>query len=53
MTFATIFLILVAAGFVAAMPSWSYSRSWGYGPAFSLGLVLVLAVMIFLVNSWA
>lgn len=53
MTFATLFLILVAAAFVASIPTWSFSRTWGYGPALSLGLVFVLAIMIFLVNSWA
>lgn len=53
MTFATLFLIVIAAALVASIPSWSYSRNWGYAPSMSLGLVLVLAVMIFLVNSWA
>lgn len=42
----TILLILLL---LAALPSWGYSREWGYGPVGFLGtlLVIVLVLMMF------
>jgi hypothetical protein len=41
-------LILLIAG---CLPSWPYSRSWGYGPAGGLGLLLVVLVLLALVGA--
>jgi hypothetical protein len=38
-----ILLILLIAG---CLPSWPYSRSWGYGPAGGLGLLLLVLVAL-------
>ncbi len=39
-------LVLLVMG---AMPTWSHSRRWGYGPSGGLGVVLVvLFVMVLL-----
>ena len=43
----TILLVIVVLLVLGALPSWPYSRSWGYGPVGGLSLVLiVLALMI-------
>jgi hypothetical protein len=33
-----------------ALPSWPYSRSWGYYPSGGLGLVLVVVVILLLLG---
>ena len=46
MTFTIFFLVLVGAALIAALPRWSFSRDWGYGPSIGFGLVFCLAVLI-------
>ena len=36
---------------VAALPSWPYSRSWGYHPSGLLGLVVVVLVVLMLTRG--
>lgn len=43
----TILLIVVLLILLGALPTWPYSRSWGYYP--SGGLTLVLIVLLVLV----
>lgn len=42
----TILLIVLVLVLLGALPSWPYSRSWGYGPSGILGLVLVVVVVL-------
>jgi uncharacterized protein DUF3309 len=43
----TILLVVVVLLLLGALPSWPYSRNWGYAPVGGLSLVLiVLALMI-------
>ena len=43
----TITLIVLFALLVGAMPTWAYSRNWGYAPSGGLGLVaFVVLVML-------
>jgi Protein of unknown function (DUF3309) len=45
----TILLIILILVLVGALPSWPYSRSWGYAPSGVLGaVVLVLIVLLLL-----
>jgi hypothetical protein len=39
-------LILLLFLIAACLPSWPYSRSWGYYPAGGLGLLLVVLVVL-------
>jgi len=41
------FLILLLIG---ALPSWGYSRSWGYFPSGGLGLILVIIIILVLLG---
>ncbi len=42
----TILLVIVILMLVGAMPTWPYSRGWGYYP--SGGLVLLVLILIIL-----
>ena len=43
----TIVLLIVVLLLLGALPTWPYSRSWGYAPTGGLSLVLiVLMVMV-------
>ena len=46
----TILLIILILLLVGALPSWPYSRSWGYGPSGLLGVVLVVLVILLLLG---
>lgn len=44
----TILLVLLILLLVGALPSWPYSRSWGYYPSGGLGLVVVIVLILLL-----
>jgi hypothetical protein len=46
MTLGTILLIVLVLLLIGAIPRWSHSRNWGYGPSGGLGLVLVVVVVL-------
>ncbi len=41
-----LFLILL----IAALPSWPYSRSWGYYPSSALGLIVLIILVLLLLG---
>jgi hypothetical protein len=50
MTLGTVLLILLILLLVGAIPSWPYSRSWGYAPSGGLGLVLLIVIVLFVLG---
>jgi hypothetical protein len=50
MTLGTILLIIVIILLIGAIPSWPYSRGWGYGPSGILGVVLVVILILVLMQ---
>ncbi|MBN9037239.1 MAG: DUF3309 domain-containing protein [Rhizobiales bacterium] len=46
MTLGTILLIILILLLLGAIPSWPYSRGWGYGPSGILGVVLVVVIIL-------
>jgi hypothetical protein len=46
----TILLIILILLLIGALPTWPYSRSWGYYPTGGLGLVLVIVLVLVLVG---
>jgi hypothetical protein len=48
MTLGTILLIILILLLVGAIPSWPYSRGWGYGPSGLLGVVLIVLLILLL-----
>ncbi len=50
MSLGTILLIVLILLLVGAIPSWPYSRSWGYAPSGVLGLVVLIIVVLLLMG---
>lgn len=44
----TIVLIVLVLMLIGAIPSWSHSKSWGYGPSGALGLVVIIVLVLLL-----
>jgi hypothetical protein len=44
----TLLLIILVLLLLGALPTWSYSRSWGYYPSGGLGLVLIVVLVLVL-----
>ena len=42
----TILIIVLILLLIGAIPSWGYSRSWGYVPSGILGVVLVIVIIL-------
>jgi hypothetical protein len=47
----TILIIVLILVLIGALPSWPYSRGWGYGPSGILGLILLIALIWLLVRG--
>jgi len=41
-----ILIVLAVLMLVGALPTWSHSRNWGYGPSGGLGLILVIVLIL-------
>ena len=46
----TILLIILIIALIGALPSWGYSRGWGYFPSGGLGLVLLIVIILVLMG---
>lgn len=44
----TIILILLVLLVIASLPTWPYSRGWGYYPGGGLGLILLILLILWL-----
>ncbi len=44
----TILLVLLILLLLGALPTWPYSRSWGYYPSGGLGLVVIVVLVLLL-----
>ncbi|MGH9880033.1 MAG: DUF3309 family protein [Pyrinomonadaceae bacterium] len=50
MTLGTILAILLILILFGALPSWPYSRSWGYYPSGLLGVILIIVIVLLLLG---
>ena len=46
MSTSTLLLIILLLLVLGAVPTWPYSRSWGYGPSGVLGLILIILLIM-------
>jgi len=46
MTIGTILLIVLVLLLIGTIPSWPYSRRWGFGPSGGLGIILLVVVVL-------
>lgn len=44
----TIMVVLLVLLLLGALPTWPYSRSWGYYPSGGLGLVVIVVIVLLL-----
>ena len=50
MTLGTILIVILILLLIGAVPTWPYSRGWGYAPSGILGLILVVLLILFLMG---
>jgi hypothetical protein len=50
MTLTTILILVLILILIGAVPSWPYSRSWGYGPSGIVGLILLVVLVLILMG---
>lgn len=48
----TILIIILILALIGALPSWGYSRGWGYYPSGGLGLILVIVIILVLMGRF-
>jgi hypothetical protein len=46
----TILIVILIRLLIGAIPSWGYSRSWGYFPSDIVGVVLVIVIILVLMG---
>lgn len=51
MSIGIILLIVVVLMLIGALPSWSHSRGWGYGPSGALGLILLALILLLMTGK--
>jgi hypothetical protein len=44
----TLLIVVLVLLLVGAIPSWPYSRNWGYYPSGAIGLVLLIILILML-----
>lgn len=47
----TILLVILILLLIGAFPAWPYSRSWGYAPTGTLGIIVIVVVVLVLMGS--
>jgi hypothetical protein len=45
-----ILLIVLILLLIGVVPSWPYSRGWGYWPSGGIGLIVVIVLILFLLG---
>jgi hypothetical protein len=46
----TILIIILILLLIGALPSWGYSRDWGYYPGGGLGIILIIVIILVLMG---
>ncbi|MBV8682611.1 MAG: DUF3309 domain-containing protein [Caulobacteraceae bacterium] len=46
----TILIIILILALLGALPSWGWSRGWGYYPSGGLGLILIIVIILVLIG---
>lgn len=51
MSLGTILLVILVLVLLGIIPTWSHSRSWGYGPSGVVGFIVVVLVILLLLGK--
>jgi hypothetical protein len=46
----TILIVILALALIGALPTWPYSRGWGYYPSGGVGLIVVILLILLLLG---
>ncbi len=46
----TILIVILVLLLLGALPNWSHSSSWGYGPSGVLGLIALVVIILLLMG---
>ena len=46
----TILVIILVLALFGALPTWPYSRGWGYYPSGGLGLIVLILIILLLMG---
>jgi len=46
----TVLLIILILMLIGAIPTWSHSKNWGYGPSGGLGLIVIIVLVLLLLG---
>jgi len=49
-TLSTLLILVLIVLLLGTIPSWPYSRSWGYGPSSMIGVILLVFLVLVLVG---
>jgi hypothetical protein len=50
MSLGTILVIILILILLGAIPTWPYSRGWGYYPSGGIGIVLLIVIILLLMG---
>jgi hypothetical protein len=50
MTLTTILILVLILILIGTVPSWPYSRGWGYGPSGIVGVILLVVLVLILMG---
>ena len=50
MSIGTILLIILILILIGVVPTWPYSRGWGYAPGGIVGLILIILLILLLLG---
>jgi hypothetical protein len=42
----TILIIILILAVIGSLPTWGYSRGWGFAPSGGLGLILLILIIL-------
>ena len=51
MSIGTILIIILVVVLIGAIPTWPYSRGWGYAPTGIIGTILIILLILFLLGK--
>jgi hypothetical protein len=46
----TILIVVLILLLIGALPTWGYSRSWGYRPMGGIGVILLIVLVLWLLG---
>ena len=46
----TILVVILLLALLGALPTWPYSRGWGYYPSGGLGLIVLILIILLLMG---